>query len=77
MNWQQNIEWMKNADKDKERLKLQTDIEIEQYINDCELSYNRTTEEHIKLFEEKKYEGDVNERNWYRYSIYLKRKKGD
>lgn len=71
---QEKLQKMLEVDKNSSGYIELTD---EYMINDCkacERFYKRTTIEHIKQFIDRGYEGNVDERNWYRYAIVLKNK---
>lgn len=50
---------------------FKTKEEQVQFIKNMENIYNRSTERHIILMEEKEHEGNVDERTWYRLWINL------
>lgn len=43
------------------------------YIKEMEIVYQRTTQQHIQYMKEREYEGNVDERTWYRLALLLKR----
>lgn len=64
---------MQEASKNNPLKILETVEEQIDFIREMEQIYNRETKDHIAVMIEREYEGNVDERMWYRIARQLKR----
>lgn len=66
-----NYDIMESASKQNPLKVLSTDQERMEYIEKMEKVYKRTTKEHFNYMKSKDYEGNVDEKTWYRIALHL------
>lgn len=69
--WQKNFEDIVNNNKRSSRNIFMTDDEKIRFIKNCENVYGRSTREHLIIHVDKQYEGNVDERRWFRFAKEL------
>ena len=69
--WQKNFEDIVNTNKKSPHNIFITDEEKIQFIKNCEIIYSRSTREHLQYHVQKNYEGNVDERRWFRFAKEL------
>ena len=72
--WENNFKRIMKKNQNSQRKIFQDDDEMVEFIHNCEKFYNKTTEEHIKEHVRRNFEGNVDERRWYRFAKYLMEK---
>lgn len=69
--WDENYKRLIRCKDESNRLIFENDEEKLRFVLDCEKVYNRTTLEHVQWFKGNNFEGNVDERRWYRLGCYL------
>ncbi|MCM3167931.1 hypothetical protein [Peribacillus frigoritolerans] len=72
--WLDNYNHFMEANKSSKRTIFETDEEKLEFIKSCEESYKVKTIEHIDNYVKRGYEGNVDERRWFRFAKYLQEK---
>ncbi|OJD46188.1 hypothetical protein BAU22_16840 [Bacillus sp. 4048] len=71
---QRKIKRVLEANENSTRTIFSTDQEILEFVNNCEKVYRKSTIDHLVSHEQRRYEGNVDERRWYRFGKYLQDK---
>jgi len=72
--WKENFKRIMEANHASKRTIFKDDNEMIEFIHNCEKVYNKTTDEHLLDHKKREFEGNVDERRWYRFAKYLKEK---
>ncbi|MGG0134508.1 hypothetical protein [Bacillus tropicus] len=68
---EENLKKILEANLNSNRLMFKNVEEKREFLQRCEKVYKKTTREHLRQFEERGFEGNVEERKWYRLAKKL------
>ncbi|MGD6778479.1 hypothetical protein ACQCT3_02545 [Sutcliffiella horikoshii] len=69
--WIENYKLISKANENSKRTIFQTEDEMMEFIKNCEKLYNIDTKQHLINFPKNGFEGNVDERKWFRIARHL------